>query len=104
VEAGDKRWKGPDPPVSSDQQAIQPSELYNGSVNKRGFRAAGIVEALEENLDRPILTANQVAFWQALALSGSSQPIVLGLELPPPPRLPQQCRLTMPTVSIYRDL
>ena len=68
--------EGPDPPVSSDQQAIQPSELYNGSVNKRGFRAAGIVEALEENLDRPILTANQVAFWQALALSGSSQPIV----------------------------
>jgi maleate cis-trans isomerase len=46
----------------------------NGSVNKRGFRAVGIVEALEENLDRPILTANQVAFWQALALSGSSQP------------------------------
>jgi hypothetical protein len=77
VEAGDKRWKGPDPPVSSDQEAIQPSEpLYNGSVNKRGFRAAGIVEALEENLGRPILTANQAAFWQALALSGSSQPIV----------------------------
>jgi hypothetical protein len=43
----------------------------NGSVNKRGFRAVGIVEALEENLDRPFLTANQVAFWQALALSGS---------------------------------
>ena len=49
MEAGDKRWKGPDPPVSSDQEAIQPSEpLYNGSVNKRGFRAAGIVEALEQ--------------------------------------------------------
>ena len=47
MEAGGKRWKGPDPPVSSDQQAIQPSELYNGSVNKRGFRAVGIVEALE---------------------------------------------------------
>jgi hypothetical protein len=47
-EAGGKRWKGPDPPVSSDQQAIQPSELYEWSVNKRGFRAVGIVEALEE--------------------------------------------------------
>ncbi len=59
----------------------------NGSVNKRGFRAVGIVEALEENLDRPILTANQVAFWQALALSGSREPIVgygriFGLRLP----------------------
>ena len=38
-EAGGKRWKGTDPPVSSDQQAIQPSELCNGSVNKRGFCA-----------------------------------------------------------------
>jgi hypothetical protein len=29
-EAGGKRWKGTDPPASSDQQAIQPSELCNG--------------------------------------------------------------------------
>jgi len=81
-EAGGKRWKGPDPPVSSDQQAIQPSELYDWVraqtpdsaeavfIGGNGFRAIGVVEALEENLNRPVLTANQVAFWQALALSG----------------------------------
>jgi maleate isomerase len=76
--------EGPDPPVSSDQQAIQPTELYEW-VRKQTRLPRG--EALEENLDRPILTANQVAFWQALALSGSSQPIVgygriFGLRLP----------------------
>ena len=88
MEAGGKRWKGPDPPVSSDQQAIQPSELYewvrtqtpNSAeavfIGGNGFRAIGVVEALEENLNRPVLTANQVAFWQALALSGSREPIV----------------------------
>jgi len=85
--------------LPSDQQAIEPSELYewvrtqtpNSAeavfIGGNGFRAIGVVEALEENLNRPVLTANQVAFWQALALSGSSQPIVgygriFGLRLP----------------------
>jgi maleate isomerase len=74
--------------LPSDQQAIQPSELYEWVctqtptsaeavfIGGNGLRAIGVIEALEENLDRPILTANQVAFWQALALSGSSEPIV----------------------------
>ena len=85
--------------LPSDQQAIQPSELYEWVRTKtpksaeavfiggNGFRAIGVVEALEEDLNLPILTANQVAFWQALALSGSRQPIVgygriFGLGLP----------------------
>jgi maleate isomerase len=74
--------------LPSDQQAIEPSELYewvrtqtpNSAeavfIGGNGFRAIGVVEALEENLNRPVLTANQVAFWQALALSGSREPIV----------------------------
>jgi maleate isomerase len=74
--------------LSSDQQAIQPSELYEWVRTKtpksadavfiggNGFRAIGVIEALEQNLNRAILTANQVAFWQALALSGSREPIV----------------------------
>ncbi len=45
-------------------------------IGGNGLRAVGVIKALEENLDRPILTANQVAFWQALALSGSREPIV----------------------------
>jgi maleate isomerase len=85
--------------LPSDQQAIQPSELYEWVrtqtpksaeavfIGGNGFRAIGVIEALEQNLDRPILTANQVAFWQALALSGSREPVVgygriFGLRLP----------------------
>ena len=60
--------------LPSDQQAIQPNELYEwvrlqtpkGAeavfIGGNGFRAIGTIEAPEENLDRPILTANQVAF------------------------------------------
>lgn len=35
-----------------------------------GFRAIGAIEALEEDLGRPVLSANQVAFWHALRLAG----------------------------------
>ena len=74
--------------LPSDQQAIEPSELYEWVraqtpesaeavfIGGNGLRAVGIIKALEENLGRPILTANQVAFWQALALSGSREPVV----------------------------
>lgn len=82
-----------------DQQAVQPGQLYEWVrvhtpksaeavfIGGNGLRAIGIIKALEENLGRPILTANQVAFWQALALSGSRVPIVgygqiFGLGLP----------------------
>jgi maleate isomerase len=74
--------------LPSDQQAIEPGELYEWVRTKtpksaeavfiggNGFRAIGVMEALEENLNRAILTANQVAFWQALALAGSREPIL----------------------------
>ena len=36
-----------------------------------GARARiGVIAALEEDLGRPVLTANQVAFWYALRLAG----------------------------------
>ena len=45
MEAGGKRWKGPDPAVSSDQQAIQPSECIGagqaGAAETDGARSAG---------------------------------------------------------------
>ena len=74
--------------LPSDQQAIEPSELYEWVraqtpesaeavfIGGNGLRAVGVIKTLEENLCRPILTANQVAFWQALALSGSREPVV----------------------------
>jgi len=40
-----------------------------------GFRAIGMIAALEEDLDRPVLTANQVAFWYALRHAGVHAPV-----------------------------
>jgi maleate isomerase len=41
----------------------------------KGFRAIGAIEALEEDLGRQILSANQAAFWHALRLSGVHTPV-----------------------------
>lgn len=74
--------------LPSDQQAIQPSQLYEWVrthtperaeaifIGGNGFRPIAVIEALEENLNRPVLTANQVAFWQALQSAGSRVPIM----------------------------
>ena len=73
--------------LPSDQQAIQPEQLYDWVrshvpanaegvfVGGNGFRAVGVIKALEDSLDRPVLTANQVAFWCALRHSGARVPV-----------------------------
>ena len=71
--------KVPHPNLGSD---VNPAEIYE-SVRKHapsnmegvfiagnGFRAIGVIAALEEDLGRPVLTGNQVAFWYALRLAG----------------------------------
>jgi maleate isomerase len=40
-----------------------------------GFRAIGVIEALEVELSRPVITANQAAFWLALGKLGIEIPI-----------------------------
>jgi hypothetical protein len=45
-------------------------------IGGNGFRAIGVIQALEEDLKRPVSTANQVAFWQALRLSGTHNQVV----------------------------
>ena len=37
-------------------------------IGGNGLRAVGVIHALEEDLRKPVLTANQVLFWQALRL------------------------------------
>lgn len=39
-------------------------------IGGNGMRAVGAIQALEEDLKRPVLTANQVLFWHALRLAG----------------------------------
>src|SRR5690606_16965054 len=69
--------------LPSGQRHIHPGNLYEWErthvpasaeavfIGGNGFRAVGVIRALEEDLRRPVLTANQVAFWQALRLAGT---------------------------------
>jgi len=61
---------------------VPPAEVYEWTranvprgaevvfIAGNGLRAVGAIRALEEGLRRPVLTANQVAFWKALQLVG----------------------------------
>jgi maleate isomerase len=40
-----------------------------------GFRAVGVIEALEQQLGTPVLTANQVLFWESLKEAGTRVPV-----------------------------
>ncbi|MBR0934336.1 hypothetical protein [Bradyrhizobium jicamae] len=67
--------------LPSNQQAIEPAEVYEWVrrhtpvnadavfIGGNGFRAVATIHALERDLSRPVLTANQVAFWHALRVS-----------------------------------
>ncbi|MGH8242650.1 MAG: hypothetical protein ACRETY_04795 [Steroidobacteraceae bacterium] len=45
-----------------------PSQAEAVFVGGNGLRAIGAIHALEADLRKPVLTANQVLFWQALRL------------------------------------
>jgi maleate isomerase len=47
-----------------------PSNADGVFIAGNGFRTIGVIAALEEDLGRPVLTGNQVAFWYALRLVG----------------------------------
>jgi len=66
---------------------VHPAELYAWArqhvpakaeavfFGGNGLRAIGVISALEQDLGRPVLTANQVAFWNALRQTGVSVPV-----------------------------
>lgn len=68
--------------LRNDFGEIHPGQVYEWArkqvppsaeavfIGGGGFRAIGAIEALEEDLGRPVLSANQVTFWQALRLAG----------------------------------
>jgi maleate isomerase len=70
--------------LPSSQRSINPSELYQWVrehcpssadavfIGGNGFRAVSVIEALEQDLGRPVLTANQVLLWRALQAVGSA--------------------------------
>ena len=68
--------------LPSGQLLVHPGQLYEWArrnvpsdvdavfIEGNGFRAVGVISALEEDLGCAVLTANQAALWQALRLSG----------------------------------
>jgi maleate isomerase len=70
--------------LPSDQTAITPETLHRWIVQHapadadaivvggNGFRAVGAIAAIEADLDRPVLTANQALLWSALRAANAS--------------------------------
>jgi maleate isomerase len=69
--------------LPSNQRSINPPELYDWIrahtpteadavfVGGNGFRAVGVIDALEQDLGIPVLTANQALLWRMLESSGT---------------------------------
>jgi maleate isomerase len=69
--------------LPSDQRRITPSDLYASVceqtpgdaeavvIGGNGLRAVGVISALEQRLERPVVTANQALFWAALVAAGA---------------------------------
>ena len=56
-------------------KANVPQEAEGVFIGGNGLRAIGVIQALEATLGRPVLTANQVAFWQALRVMGMTSEV-----------------------------
>lgn len=57
-------------PLYDQIRAACPAEADGVFIAGTGFRCVGIIEALEMDLQRPVLTANQVSLWHCLRLAG----------------------------------
>jgi maleate isomerase len=76
--------------LPSDQAKITPAALHAWvmantpadadavAIGGNGFRAVGVIHALEEDLERPVVTANQALLWAALRAAGSDSSVVTG--------------------------
>ncbi len=56
-------------------RAACPDEADGVLIAGTGFRCVGIIDALENDLGRPVVTANQASLWHCLKLSGVSAPV-----------------------------
>lgn len=73
--------------IAGGQLEVHPGQLYAWArrhvpdeadavfFGGNGLRAVGMIEVLEEDLGRAVLTANQVTFWHALRVAGVFAPV-----------------------------
>jgi maleate isomerase len=76
--------------LPSSQHQITPGHLYSWIVESvpeasealviggNGFRAVGVIDALESHLGKPVLSANQALFGAALKAAGETPGTVKG--------------------------
>lgn len=76
--------------LPSDQAKITPADLFDWVTEQRsadadavviggnGFRSVGVIAALEEHLQRAVVTANQALLWAALRAAGADPRTVEG--------------------------
>lgn len=57
-------------PLYAQIRAACPSTADGVLIAGTGFRCVGILDALERDLKRPVLSANQVSLWHCLRLAG----------------------------------
>ncbi len=62
-------------PLYGQIRAACPESADGVFIAGTGFRCVGIIEALERDLQRPVLTANQVSLWSALRACGVRAPV-----------------------------
>ena len=62
-------------PLYKQVRAACPREADGVLISGTGFRCVGIVDALEQDLRRPVIAANQASLWHCLRLSGVHTPI-----------------------------
>lgn len=62
-------------PLYTQIRAACPADADGVLIAGTGFRCVGIVEALEQDLKRPVITANQASLWRCLRLAGVQAPV-----------------------------
>ncbi len=62
-------------PLYAQIRAACPAEADGVLIAGTGFRCVGIIEALEVDLRRPVLSANQVSLWHCLRMAGVHTPV-----------------------------
>jgi len=61
--------------VHAQVKAACPDDADGVLIAGTGFRCVGILDALEQDLGRPVLSANQASLWRCLRLSGVHAPV-----------------------------
>ena len=62
-------------PLYAQIRAACPADADGVLIGGTGFRCVGILDALERDLARPVISANQASLWHCLRLSGVKEPV-----------------------------